>query len=520
MKRLLNVTARVIRFAWNTTHPKEKLTSKDLTVEELVHIRDLWIMEAQREITQKDNFDDLVKNLGVIEGDDTLMRCKGQMQNAALPTQAKSPILFPGNSWITKLLEMQIHENVSHGGVNRTLAEVRTRYWIPKGRQTLKKLPNECLVCQQFSAKKLMALNIAPLPRMRVMQTRPFQHTGLDFAGPLMVKDGNQQSKAYVTLFTCATTRAVHLELAPDMLVGTFRQSLEKFVAKRGMPDLIVSDNAATFKSTAFELKELFDHPEVQTYLQRNYLTYLTWKFNLSLAPWWGGFYERIVGMTKGILRIVLGNSKLTFRDLEVILIKAESILNNRPLTYQSEELEKQALTPNHLIYGDKLATMPTVPEDCFSDDIIWKRKLYVEEKLNHVWSRWSSEYLATLREFHKVKDQKAGSPYVLSKGDLVLIGQPNKNCGTWKTSKVIRLIKGKDGLTRGAVMETITNGTKVLIERALQHLYPLEIKVDVAKPERKEEIPLRRSTTEAAKRANQNIKRTANELSTNDSQY
>ena len=140
-------------------------------------------------------------------------------------------------------------------------------------------------------------------------------------------------------------------------------------------------------------------------------------------------------------------------------------------------------------------------------------------KKLNHVWSRWSSEYLATLREFHKVKDQKAGSPYVLSKGDLVLIRQPNKNRGTWKTGKVIRL-KGKDGLTRGAVMETITNGTKVLIERALQHLYPLEIKVDVAKPERKEEIPLRRSIREAAKRANQNMKRTANELNTDDFKY
>ena len=278
-----------------------------------------------------------------------------------------------------------------------------------------------------------------------------------------------------------------------------------------------MSDNAATFKSTVAELKELFDHPEVQAYLQGNYLT---WKFNLSLAPWWGGFYERMVGMTKGILRKALGNSKLTFGELEVILIKAESILNNRPLTYQSEELDEQALTPNHLIYGDKLATMPTVPEDCFSDDIIGKKKLYVEEKLNHVWSRWSSEYLATLREFHKVKDQMAGSPYVLSKGDLVLIRQPNKNRGTWKIGKVIRLIKGKDGLTRGAVMEIVTNGTKVLIERALHHLYLLEIKVDVAKPERKEEIPLRRSTREAAKRANQNIKRTVNELNTDDSQY
>ena len=78
-----------------------------------------------------------------------------------------------------------------------------------------------------------MASNIVPLPRMRVMRTRPFQHTGLDFAGPLMVKDGNQ-SKAYVTLFTCATTRAVHLELAPDMSAGTFSQSLESLLLEEG----------------------------------------------------------------------------------------------------------------------------------------------------------------------------------------------------------------------------------------------------------------------------------------------
>ena len=166
-----------------------------------------------------------------------------QWTNADLPFEAKSPILLPGNSWTTRRLAVHIHEKASHGGE----------------RQTVKKLLNECLVCRRFSAKKLMVPNIARLPRMRVMQTRPFQHAGLDLAGPLMVKDGNQQSKGYVTLFTCATTRAVHLELAPDTSAGTFCQSLEKFVAKRGMPNLTVSDNAATFKPTAVELKELFE---------------------------------------------------------------------------------------------------------------------------------------------------------------------------------------------------------------------------------------------------------------------
>ena len=106
--------------------------------------------------------------------------------------------------------------------------------------------------------------------------------------------------KAYVALFTCAKTRAVHLELTPDMTAPVFRMALEKFVATWGVPNLMISDNAATSKATTIDSEKLFKHPEVHSYLQSNYMM---WKFNLSLAAWWGGCFEKMVGLTKNIPR-------------------------------------------------------------------------------------------------------------------------------------------------------------------------------------------------------------------------
>ena len=117
---------------------------------------------------------------------------------------------------------MEMHWRTGHGGMNRTLAEVRSEYWIIKGRQVVKSIIKDCLVCKLFSAMPLPAPETAPLPNIRPVCTRPFQHTGVDFAGPIYVKCGPDTKKSYVALFTCATTRAVYLSLASDLSGPTF----------------------------------------------------------------------------------------------------------------------------------------------------------------------------------------------------------------------------------------------------------------------------------------------------------
>ena len=143
-----------------------------------------------------------------------------------------------------------------------------------------------------------------------------FSTPGVDFAGPLHIRNGKEEEKPHITLFTCAVTRAVHMELAKDLIAAEFRRNLEKFVARRGTPDLLVSDNTATFKVVLVDLEEMSNHPEVREYLDE---IYLQWRCNLALAAWWSGFFERIVGLVTTILRRTLGKAKLGFKEMEVI---------------------------------------------------------------------------------------------------------------------------------------------------------------------------------------------------------
>ena len=122
------------------------------------------------------------------------------------------------------------------------------------------------------------------------------------------------------------------------------------------MPDLIVSDNAKTFKASERAITRLFNEPKIRAELQNKRVT---WRFNLERAPWWGGFFERMVRSVKRCLRKVLGNAKLTVEELSTVLVEVEGTLNARPMTEEYEEFESEVLTPSHVIYGRAINFIP-----------------------------------------------------------------------------------------------------------------------------------------------------------------
>ena len=488
-RKLIGCVAWVTRFTKNCrlTRKSRKLAS-NLSAEELKDARVLVLMAVQEEMKQQQDFQSRVRDLGAYLHEDGFIRCGGRLKNAMLTFDQRHPILLPTKGRVVELIVEECHRKVEHERVGRTLAEVRSQFWIPRGRQLVKSVLKRCERCKVFAIKHLNAPQMAPLPDMRVVRTRPFQHTGVDFAGPLYIKTNSHESaKAYIALFTCATTRAVHLELTADMTAKTFRMALERFVATWGMPNLMVSDNGSTFKATAIDLERLCKHPEVQSYLQINYLS---WKFNLSLAAWWGGWFEKMVGLTKSILRRSLGRAMLWYEELEVILKKTQAILNNRPLSYQGEEFEEETLTPNHLIFGHRLPQMPDLPEDLLEEDDASMRLKHMESRLDQIWDRWKKEYLVGLREFHKPKVHKKGSEYGIKPGDIVLIESNGTHRGLWKKGKVIKVLKGKDdNIIRGVALETIVNGVKRRLERAIQQIYPLELCTDSTLKKKEEKL-------------------------------
>ena len=217
---------------------------------------------------------------------------------------------------------------------------------MPKGRQIVKKILNQCVTCKRLIGKSYKEPATAALPEFRVTKAPPFSRVGIDFAGPLYAKDASGEiKKVYIALFSCCVTRAVHLELVDEMSAERFKCCLRKFTARRGMPKLIVSDNAKTFQATEKDLNKLFDHPEIKLYFNN---MRIEWKFNLERAPWWGGFFERMVGCVKQCLRKTLGRARLKRDKLEIVLVEVECTLNSRPLTYEYDEVGEEVLSLNY----------------------------------------------------------------------------------------------------------------------------------------------------------------------------
>ena len=178
--------------------------------------------------------------------------------------------------------------------------------------------------------------------------------TGVDFAGPLIIKPDNQQagenSKVYICLFTCATTRAVHLELVRDCHASTFLLALRRFFSRRTTPTVMYSDNATTFACIEQHLKAMTTDHQLADWIANNRIQ---WKFSASLAPWWGGFWERMVRSVKDLIRRSVGKASLTYDQLHTLLSEVEYAVNCRPITYVGEgDDDPIPLTPNQIITG------------------------------------------------------------------------------------------------------------------------------------------------------------------------
>ena len=213
--------------------------------------------------------------------------------------------------------------------------------------------------------------------------------------------------KVYVALFTCSTSRAIHLELVPDLSTETFLLCFKRFVSRKGIPSLVVTDNAKTFKSASKKLIALFKSAKVQAYLTEKRIK---WKYNLAKAPWWGGFYERLIKSVKSCLKKCVGRASLSFDELHTTLVEIEGVLNSHPLTYlYSDDLE-EPLTPSHLILGRRILKLPEFEEEEEDDkdfddnpDTALGQLRYLSTVLKHYWQHWKAEYLVDLREFHKM---------------------------------------------------------------------------------------------------------------------
>ena len=163
---------------------------------------------------------------------------------------------------------------------------------------------------------------------------------GVDFAGPLKFpKKKVQNGKAYLVLYACSLTRGIYLELLSSLETSEFLRSFKRFIARRGRPEKICSDNGRTFVAVAKWLKAVMADEKVHDFLSRKRIQC---QFNLSRAPWWGGHFERMIGIVKGSLYKTIGNGFLTWTELEEEVLDVEVAVNSRPLGYVEDDVKFQ----------------------------------------------------------------------------------------------------------------------------------------------------------------------------------
>ena len=438
----------------------------------------------------------LAKQLDVYVDESGLLRCKGRLENADLSEATKHPVLLPQKDRFTHLLIDRSHIRILHTGISQTLNEIRLKYWIPHGRATVRSRLKRCNVCRKVEGGPYKLPNMAPLPQSRVTDSTPFSKVGVDYMGPLYIKENNVSTKIWICLFSCLVTRAVHLELVQDMSTRTFILCLRRFIAMRGAPIEIISDNAKQFKLTSETLpliwKKTIHNDDVQNYVSEEGIT---WIFNVELAPWMGGFYERMVGIVKRALRKTIGKRLLMFDQMQTVVKEVEAVVNKRPLVYVGEDLNSSiVITPSHFLC---LNPHTGIPETEDEDDTefkpvessaekllnIWKKG---EKLLNSFWKIWQGEYLLSLRERtqNKIKSKRIQAEDVPKIGDVVLI-KDDLPRGQWKLGKLNRLRLSRDGQIRSAEVKTATGK---MLNRPLNLLFPIETSHDSSDHQVKED--------------------------------
>ncbi|XP_055590680.1 uncharacterized protein LOC129742764 [Uranotaenia lowii] len=463
--KVLRVTAYMYRFSRNSRKNSvrnfDNLTQEELLLAENCLIRmiqrdtypeDLKILKENSELPRQkwkalpktsklEQLSPVLDEFGILRVDSRIVAAK------RVSKETKYPIILPGKHVLTELIIDSYHRKFLHRFDETTVNEIRQKYHIQKLRSLVKKISKRCGICKIRRAQPVVP-RMAALPPARLSPfERPFSYVGVDYFGPIHVKVGRSQVKRWIAIFTCLTVRAVHVEIAYNLSTESCVMCVRRFIARRGFPIEIYSDNATNFQGAERLLFEQINNKLATTFTS----TTTSWFFIPPGAPHMGGAWERMVRSVKTALYAACENELLDDEALYTFLVDAELIINSRPLTYMPLNSEtEEALTPNHLILGSSNGVrQPTIPEEC-THDLLKRAWTKVQKKLDQFWRRWVLEYLPTLTKrtkwFNETRD--------IAVGDVVLIVNEGKR-NSWERGLIVELIAASDGRIRQAWVRT-----------------------------------------------------------------
>lgn len=482
-RTLQRVVGYVIRFI-NNTRKLNQQRNLALTVPELenaliVIVRALQQTDFEEDLRHLKRYNEVSKsspcsNLTPFLDINGIIRVGGRLKSSILPYDARHPMLIPHNDPITKLLMRTIHEQNRHCGPQALLAHTRQKYWPMKGKSAARSIVQHCVRCAK-AKPQLFTQIMGNLPSTRVTPARPFINSGVDFCGPFWVHykvRGKKPQKAYIAVFCCFATKAVHLELVSDLTTEAFIGALKRFVSRRGHCQNLYCDNATNFVGTKNQLKELSEviyASSAQGAINKECISKgITFHFIPPRAPHFGGLWEAAVKSAKHLLVRSVSTASLTYEELDTVVIEIEGILNSRPISPMSNNPnDLAALTPGHFLIGEPLNAQLDIRSTQTRLNLLtrWKLVSHLKEEF---WRRWSREYLCELQYRHKWKSQKAN----VRPGEMVIVKEDNTTPLQWPLGRVVKVYQGDDGFVRVADVKTSSGITR----RPIDRLAPLPV--------------------------------------------
>ncbi|XP_054283984.1 uncharacterized protein LOC129000922 [Macrosteles quadrilineatus] len=325
----------------------------------------------------------------------------------------------------------------------------RQQFWILNVRSVAKKVQRSCMRCSIDNAKPYPP-QMAALPQLRTSKVQhPFFYTGVDYFGPIEVTVGRRHEKRYGVLFTCLSTRAIHIETAHSLNTESCIMAIQRFISRRPVPSELYSDNGTNFVAADRELRNAVKSLKHEK-IQKDVVNYrIKWNFICPRAPHMGGCWERLVRSVKTALRSVMRCQYPKDEELQTFMVRVEFIINSRPLTHVSlDPNDPEPITPNHFLREAYKINL--------NEDQLCKRQLAcVKSLLDGFWKRWVHEYLPCLSrrcKWHK----KLDPPKI---DDLAIIIEENCPRNTWPLGRISAVYPGHDGQER-IVDITTSKGT------------------------------------------------------------
>lgn len=405
VSKLKRAVALYLRFVNNIRHKQDgkPLLTGAPTVQEL-NLNDTKCNTLILEMTQRESFakeieqlaaetaiKGILSNLRPFVDSNGLMRVARRLALSDLSYGQRHSIILPRGHHVTQLILRHAHLVRYHVDVLATLSLVRKRYWPINAKRAIGSPIPEHLM--------------GDLPRHHITSNRPFLIAGVNCCGPFFIKERRHRNRAkiktYVAVFVCFSTRTVHLEMVDDLTIEAFIAFLKRFFAYRGKSLHLYSDNADYFVGADRELRSRWEAMKASTkndaLRQYLYEQCISWHFTPPKSPHFGGLWEAIVKAFKRYFVRVVGETLLTYEALHTNITEIETILNSRPLTPLSSNLDNlSSLTPAHFLIGSSLIDVPETDwEQVHSSRLsIWQ---HVQKLKQSFWKLWHQEYLHEL---------------------------------------------------------------------------------------------------------------------------